>query len=77
MVEPIHAKYAVAGVVRDWIHETPLSLCGPGADECPDWPKANELADLIVTELDRRGFLVTGAYAAASNQTQPEEGNDA
>lgn len=39
----------LAGVIRDWIHEQPgLTLCGAGADTCPDWAKAYELADKII-----------------------------
>lgn len=34
-------------ILRDWIHETPLSLCGVGSDTCPDWALAYALADAI------------------------------
>lgn len=40
----------LAEVIRDWIHEQDFSLCGMGADECPDWPKAYELADRILVQ---------------------------
>lgn len=33
--------------LRDWIHETPLSLCDMGADTCPDWDLAKALAEAI------------------------------
>jgi hypothetical protein len=37
----------MVGFLRDWIHETPLSLCNAGADTCPDWELAEALADAI------------------------------
>ena len=42
------ARWQVASVLRDWLHETELSRCGLSADECPDWPLAYELADHCV-----------------------------
>lgn len=42
-------RHWLAGIIRDWIHEQEgLTLCNAGADECPDWHKAYELADIIV-----------------------------
>lgn len=38
----------LAEAFRDWIHESPLSQCGFGSDECPDWPLAYELADVAL-----------------------------
>lgn len=36
---------------RDWVHTTTLSQCHIGADECPDWPLAYELADIALSAL--------------------------
>lgn len=38
--------------LRDWLHETPLSLCGAGADTCPDWELAQALGHAIRTNAD-------------------------
>lgn len=38
--------------LRDWIHETPLSLCSRGADTCPDWLLADALAHAIRSNTD-------------------------
>lgn len=45
-------RQAVATVLRDWIHETSLSRCSTGADTCPDWPLAYELADKVMAAID-------------------------
>lgn len=37
----------LATFLRDWIHETPMSLCNAGADTCPDWDLASVLAEAI------------------------------
>lgn len=50
----------VAAVVRDWIHETPLSQCNMSVDECPDWPAANELAARIELALMLHEHLQKG-----------------
>jgi hypothetical protein len=42
------SRDAIAGVLRDWIHTTPLSLCNASVDTCPDWDLAYEVADKIV-----------------------------
>lgn len=39
----------LAEAIRDWIHEQPFSECSVSADECPDWPRAYELADRILS----------------------------
>lgn len=48
----LHEKrHRLARVLRDWIHETPMTRCNMGADECPDWPLAYELTDRILVTL--------------------------
>jgi hypothetical protein len=49
----------VAMVIRDWLHETPLSLCSMAADECPDWALAHALAEAIA---ERDGPLAGPAW---------------
>lgn len=44
-------RFEVAAALRDWIHEQPWSECGPGADTCPDWPKAFEIRDIALGAL--------------------------
>jgi hypothetical protein len=36
--------------LRDWIHETPLSLCDMGDDTCPDWDLAIALDKAILSD---------------------------
>lgn len=38
--------------LRDWLHETPLSLCDTGSDSCPDWDLALPLARAIKSNED-------------------------
>lgn len=38
--------------LRDWIHETPLSLCDMGSDTCPDWDLAIALDRAIRSGAD-------------------------
>lgn len=50
--EPSEAQRTqIAGVLRDWIHETPMSQCDAGSDTCPDWPLAYEVADRVCAAL--------------------------
>lgn len=42
----------IAGVLRDWIHETPMSECGIGSDTCEDWTLAYAVADKIIDALN-------------------------
>lgn len=53
----------IAGVLRDWIHETPLSQCNMGSDTCDDWPLANGVAARIEFALMVRE---QGAHADAA-----------
>jgi hypothetical protein len=46
----------IAGVLRDIIHETPMSQCGVGSDTCPDWPLAYEWADKVMAALVAHSF---------------------
>jgi len=39
---------AAASRVRDWIHETPLSLCDTGSDTCPDWDLAYAIVWIVL-----------------------------
>jgi hypothetical protein len=52
---------------RDWIHEQPFSLCGPGADECPDWPMARELAAIA----ESHDELLSRRLLAALREARP------
>jgi hypothetical protein len=45
--ERMPSRERLATIFRDWIHKQPFSQCSIGADTCPDWPMAYELADLI------------------------------
>jgi hypothetical protein len=36
-----------AKLLRDWLHETPLTLCDQGSDTCGDWDLANALAEAL------------------------------
>lgn len=44
--------------IRDFIHETPMSLCNVGADTCPDWDLAYAITyialDLPLKECEER-----------------------
>jgi hypothetical protein len=44
------------GLLRDWIHETPLSQCNTGSDTCPDW----ELALALANAIEERGGPLAG-----------------
>lgn len=46
-------RFEIAAIIRDWIHTQPWSLCGPGADTCPDWEAAFEIRDMVLEALDR------------------------
>jgi hypothetical protein len=54
----VYRRRVMADVIRDWIHTTPLSQCNAGSDECPDWPMAFALADLINAQLEQSGRVV-------------------
>jgi hypothetical protein len=34
--------------LREWVHESPMTQCDAGADTCPDWGLAFELARLAL-----------------------------
>jgi hypothetical protein len=47
----VKLRHAMASHFRDWVHESPMSQCNAGADVCPDWPLAYDLADLALAVL--------------------------
>lgn len=38
----------VATVLRDWLHETPMTQCTARSDTCATWPLAYEITDMIL-----------------------------
>lgn len=53
-------------VLRDWIHETPLSKCNMGSDECPDWPLARDVTTKIMAAI---GGLIVNRNDANTPRT--------
>lgn len=49
-----HERSVIAEVLRDWLHETPMSQCDRGSDTCGTWPLAYEVADKIMAALHAR-----------------------
>lgn len=49
----------VAFLVRDWVHETPLSRDSFSIDECADWPVVDEVIGVVVRALEARGYEIT------------------
>lgn len=46
-------RFAVAIVLRDWIHTRPeLKQCDRGSDTCDDWPLAFEIRNLVANRLE-------------------------
>jgi hypothetical protein len=41
-------RHHLATIIRDFLDEKGYGDCGPGADTCPNWEPAYELADKIL-----------------------------